>query len=62
VSRLFTTLAADAPAALRAINTARAAARQAGFHAGEHAPHQTISAENPLIIDLDPKLTAVASA
>jgi hypothetical protein len=39
VSRLFTTLAADAPAALRAIGTARAAARQAAWaHAGAHAP------------------------
>jgi len=54
VSRLFTTLAADAPTALAAINTARATGRQAAWlHAGEHAPNHDISAKDPLIIDLD---------
>jgi len=49
VSRLFTTLAEDAPAALRAINTARAAARQVAWaHAGEHAPDHDINAKDPL--------------
>ena len=62
VSRLFTTLAADAPTALRAINTARAAARQIAWaHAGEHAPDHDISAKNPLIIDLDATLVTAHS-
>jgi hypothetical protein len=62
VSRLFTTLAADAPAALRAIGTARAAARQAAWaHAGEHAPNHDINAKNPLIIDLDATLVTAHS-
>ncbi len=62
VSRLFTTLAADAPTALRAINTARAAARQVAWaHAGAHAPDHDISAEKPLIIDLDATLVTAHS-
>lgn len=62
VSRLFTTLAADAPTALRAINTARAAARRTAWaHAGAHAPDHTISAKNPLIIDLDATLVTAHS-
>ncbi len=62
VSRLFTTLAADAPTALRAINTARAAARQIAWaHAGARAPDHDISAKNPLIIDLDATLVTAHS-
>ena len=62
VSRLFTTLAAEAPTALRAINTARAAARQIAWaHAGEHAPDHDISAKNPLIIGLDATLVTAHS-
>jgi len=62
VSRLFTTLAADAPTALRAINAARAAARQIVWaHAGAHAPDHDISARNPLIIDLDATLVTAHS-
>ncbi len=62
VSRLFATLAADAPAALRAIDTARAAARQAAWAgAGAHAPDHGISAANPLIIDLDATLVTAHS-
>jgi len=62
VSRLFTSLAADAPTALRAINTARAAARQVAWaHAGAHAPDHDISAKNPLIIDLDATLVTAHS-
>jgi Transposase DDE domain group 1 len=62
VSRLFTTLAADAPAALRAINTARAAARNTAWsHAGEQAPDHNISACAPLIIDLDATLVTAHS-
>jgi hypothetical protein len=42
VSRLIDTLAADAPAALAAINAARAAARRTAWSlAGEHAPDTT---------------------
>ncbi len=57
VSRTIDALAADAPAALRAINTARAAARaRAWAAAGDHAPDAGTSAKNPLIIDLDATL------
>ncbi len=57
VSRLITTLAADAPAVLTAIDTARAAARTAAWkHAGDNAPDHDITAQNPIIIDLDATL------
>ncbi|MGO4649909.1 IS1380 family transposase [Nocardia sp. 2YAB30] len=57
VSRLVTTLAADAPKALSAIAKARAAARAAAWkRAREHAPDHGIDARNPLIIDLDATL------
>jgi transposase InsO family protein len=52
VSRWFSTLAADAPAALA---DARAATR-AWAAAGEHAPDHGITAEHPLTIDLDATL------
>jgi len=62
VSRLLSTLAADAPTALRAINTARAAARQVAWaHTGAHAPDHNISAKDPLIIDLDATLVSAHS-
>jgi hypothetical protein len=62
VSRLFTTLAADAPTAVGAINTARATARKIAWrHAGEHAPDHVISAKDPLIIDLDATLVSAHS-
>ena len=62
VSRLLSTLAADAPAALAAINTARAGARRAAWaHAGAHAPDHLISAKNPLTIDLDATLVTAHS-
>ncbi len=62
VSRLLSTLAADAPAALAAINTARAGARRAAWaHAGAHAPDHLISAKNPLTIDLDATLLTAHS-
>jgi len=62
VSRLFITLGADAPAALAAINTARAGARKIAWrHAGAHAPNHDISATNPLIIDLDATLVSAHS-
>lgn len=54
VSRLITARAVDAGSALTAIDTARAAARAAAWkHAVEHAPDHDISAEHPIIIDLD---------
>jgi len=62
VSRLIATLAADAPRVLRAIDTARAAARkQAWAHAGKHAPDHDIDAQHPLIIDLDATLVTAHS-
>ncbi|ELB92169.1 putative transposase [Rhodococcus wratislaviensis IFP 2016] len=62
VSRLITTLAADVPKALSAINTARATARaRAWSHAGAAAPDHEIDAENPLIIDLDATLVTAHS-
>ena len=57
VSRTIDALAADAPAALRAMNTARAAARKRAWSlAGEHAPDHATSARTPLIIDVDATL------
>lgn len=57
VSRTIDALAVDAPAALRAINTARAAARTTAWSlAGQHAPDHEISAKSPLIIDVDATL------
>ncbi|MEV0299480.1 IS1380 family transposase [Nocardia sp. NPDC050710] len=57
VSRLIATLAADPRKALAAIASARAIARAAAWQsAGEQAPDHAITAENPLIIDLDATL------
>ena len=62
VSRMIATLAADAPAALKAIDTARAAARaQAWQLAGKHAPDHDSSAKDPLVIDLDATLVTAHS-
>jgi hypothetical protein len=62
VSRLIDTLAADAPAALAAINSARAAARTAAWSlAGEHAPDHGIDARRPLVIDVDATLVTAHS-
>ncbi|WHU48105.1 transposase [Gordonia sp. L191] len=58
VSRLISTLAADAPAALSAINTARA---QAWTSAGTAAPNHDRDARHPLIIDLDATLVTAHS-
>ncbi|QGH68698.1 IS1380 family transposase [Pseudactinotalea sp. HY158] len=59
VSRTIDSLAADAPAALKAINTARAAARKRAWAlAGKAAPDAGTSAKAPLIIDLDATLVA----
>ena len=58
VSRLVSVLAADAPKALSAIASARAAARgRAWALAGDHAPDHGIDASRPLLIDLDATLT-----
>src|SRR5664279_4055550 len=57
VSRIIDALAADAPRALRAIDTARAAARARVWRlAGDHAPDHGIDADRPLIIDTDATL------
>ena len=50
-------LATDAPATLRAINTARASARAVAWGlAGDHAPDHGADAANPLVIELDATL------
>lgn len=57
VSRTIAVLAADAPAALRAIDAARAAARATVWAlAGEQAPDAGADAASPLIIDVDATL------
>jgi len=57
ISRLITRLANDAPAALKAINFARARARaQAWALAGAQAPGHARSVTDPLIIDVDATL------
>ncbi|QHN26929.1 IS1380 family transposase [Gordonia pseudamarae] len=62
VSRLISTLAADATTALAAINTARAAARATAWSAaGEGAPDHGRDARAPLIIDLDATLVTAHS-
>jgi hypothetical protein len=63
VSRTIDALAKDASAALKAINTARAAARARVWElAGENAPHAGIDAAAPLVIDLDATLVTAYSA
>lgn len=62
VSRLIDRLARDAPATLRAIDTARAASRaRAWALAGEDAPDHDIDAGQPLIIDVDATLVTAHS-
>lgn len=62
VSRLITTLATDAPAALAAINAARALARSAVWTAaGDRAPDHGVDGEHPVIIDLDATLVTAHS-
>ncbi|MDL9949051.1 IS1380 family transposase [Gordonia sp. ABSL11-1] len=62
VSRLITTLAADASTALAAINTARAAARaRAWRYAGDAAPDHDTDACDPLIVDIDATLVTAHS-
>ena len=62
VSRTIDALAADAERVLRAIDTARAAARATVWAlAGEHAPDARIDADDPLIIDIDATLVTAHS-
>ena len=62
VSRLIDTLAADAPAALAAINTARATVRARVWElAGTDAPDDGATAKDPLIVDLDATLITAHS-
>ena len=62
VSRLITALAADAPKALAAIDSARTTARAAAWAAaGQSSPGQGIDADHPLIIDLDATLVTAHS-
>ncbi|WP_072804117.1 IS1380 family transposase [Rhodococcoides yunnanense] len=62
VSRLMAVLAADAPSVLTAIDTARASARATAWgHAGERAPDHDITAQHPIVIDLDATLVAAHS-
>ncbi len=57
VSRTIDALAADAPRALAAINAARAAARAAVWQlAGSNSPDHQVSAERPLVVDIDATL------
>jgi hypothetical protein len=62
VSRTITMLAVDAPRALAAINTARAAARAAAWSlAGDHVPDHGTDADRPVVIDLDATLVTAHS-
>jgi len=62
VSRTIDALAADAPAALAAIDAARAAVRAHAWElAGEHAPGHAASAAAPLVIDVDATLVTAHS-
>ena len=62
VSRLVDTLAADATQSLVAIDRARAAVRARVWSlAGEHAPDQAASVDDPVIIDLDATLLTAHS-
>ena len=62
VSRLIDTLAADAPAALAAINAARAKVRVRVWQlAGPDAPDHLVTVKLPLTIDLDASLITAHS-
>ncbi|WP_066913280.1 IS1380 family transposase [Millisia brevis] len=62
VSRLIAALAADAPAALTAINTARAATRRVAWRvAGRSAPDHGADTNNPVIVDIDATLVTAHS-
>jgi len=62
VSRTIAALAKDAPAALAAIDTARAQARARVWRlAGQQAPDHGVTVDNPLIIDVDATLVTAHS-
>ncbi|MBE9402800.1 IS1380 family transposase [Brachybacterium sp. Marseille-Q2903] len=62
ISRNLTTLAEDAPAVVEAISQARRIARERAWAlAGDHSPVRRVSAQNPLVIDLDATLINVHS-
>lgn len=62
VSRLIDTLAADAPAALKAIDAPRAGARARVWKlAGPAAPNHDRSAKAPLVVDVDATLVTAHS-
>ncbi|EFG78355.1 transposase, IS4 family [Mycobacterium parascrofulaceum ATCC BAA-614] len=62
VSRLITTLAADASTALVAIAAARVAAHSAAWTvAGDRAPGHGVDGDHPLIVDLDATLVTAHS-
>jgi hypothetical protein len=62
VSRVIDRLADEPVTALRAINTARAAARARAWElAGGHAPDHRIDAGNPLTVDVDATLVTAHS-
>jgi hypothetical protein len=62
VSQTIDALAADAPAALAAIDAARAAVRaRAWTAAGAHAPDRAVTAAAPLVIDVDATLVTAHS-
>src|SRR4051812_20001150 len=62
VSRTIDALAADAPAALAAIDAARAAARARAWRlAGSHGPDHHADAARPLVIDVDATLVTAHS-
>ena len=62
VSRTIDALAADAPAALKAIDAARAETRARVWElAGVHAPDHQASAAAPLVIDMDATLVTAHS-
>lgn len=62
VSRLIDTLALDAPRALSAINAARAVVRARAWKlAGSDAPDHGVTADEPLVVDLDASLLTAHS-
>lgn len=62
ISRLLTTLAADVDAVEIAISAARRRARENTWAlAGDHAPGASVTAKNPLVIDLDASLVTAHS-
>ena len=62
MSRTVDALAVDAPRSLAAINTARAAARARVWAlAGAHAPDFQVSAQRPLVVDVDATLVTAHS-